>query len=65
MSRLPVIALLSAFTASACATSASTKRSYVPETEVTVKTVKRKAAQANYQVGPEASRNGSGGGVEK
>lgn len=55
-------ALVALFTLGACATTADTQRTYTPQVQVVVKAPKARAAQANYQVGPEESKlTGSGG----
>jgi hypothetical protein len=59
------LALIAAFALAACATTSETQRSYTPKTQVIVKAPKLRTAQANYQVGPEASRlTGSGGSAK-
>jgi PBP1b-binding outer membrane lipoprotein LpoB len=60
MKRLPAMGLAAAFALSGCATSAPTKHSYTPKTEVTVKGGKKKAVQANYQVSPEDKQGSAG-----
>ncbi|HEY6101064.1 MAG TPA: hypothetical protein VIW03_16630 [Anaeromyxobacter sp.] len=65
MKRITLIGLLAVFALGACATSTPTKYSYVPKTQVTVKGGKKKDVQVNYQVSPEESRLGSGGGTDK
>lgn len=65
MTRIVLIAFLASCTLGACASTSSTKYSYTPKTQVTVKGGKKKDVQANYQVSPEASGLGSGGGSDK
>jgi hypothetical protein len=60
--RMTLVALLASLGLGACASSSSsTKYSYTPKTQVTVKGGKKKSVQANYQVSPEAAGLGSGG----
>lgn len=55
------LAAVALFTLGACAT-ADSQRTYTPSTVVVVKAPRARAAQANYQVGPEESKlTGSGG----
>ncbi len=64
MKQIGLVASLSLFALSACATPASQK-SYTPQVQVVVKGGKKKAAQANYQVSPEDSKlTGSGGSAK-
>ncbi len=57
------LALASVLALGACATPSGTKYSVTPQTQVTVRGAKKKAAQANYQRTPEESmRTGAGGG---
>ncbi len=64
MKRLALLSLAAVFALGACASTSNTKYSYTPKTQVTVKGGKKKSVQANYQVSPEESRLGSGGGVQ-
>ncbi len=64
MKQIGLIALLSLFGLSACATTAPQK-SYTPQVQVVVKGGKKKSTQANYQVSPEDSKlTGSGGSAK-
>lgn len=65
MKRFALLTLAAAFALAACASSKATKYSYTPKTQVTVKGGKKKNVQANFQVSPEESRLGSGGGVQQ
>lgn len=60
MKRLAAVSLAAVFALGACASTSTTKYSYTPKTQVTVKGGKKKSVQANYQVSPEESL-GSGG----
>jgi hypothetical protein len=58
------VAIAALFAFAGCASSES-QRSYVPKVQVVMKTPKARAAQANYQAGPEDSRlTGSGGSAK-
>ncbi len=58
------LAIAALFTLGACATS-EPQRSYMPKVQVVMKAPKARAAQANYQVGPEeANFTGSGGSAK-
>ncbi len=64
MKRIGVVAIVSLFALSACAT-AESQKSYTPKVQVVVKGAKKKATQANYQVSPEESKlTGSGGSAK-
>jgi outer membrane biogenesis lipoprotein LolB len=63
MRRLTGTAVLAAFAAlalGACASSSPRHYSVTPRTEVVVKGEKKKDAQANYQVPPEAKQGSAG-----
>ncbi len=64
MKRIVVVALVSLFTLSACATS-GTQKSVTPQVQVVVKGAKKKPTNANYKVSPEESKlTGSGGSAK-
>jgi len=64
MKQIVVVALLSLFALSACATS-TTQKSVTPQVQVVVKGGKKKATHANYKVSPEESKlTGSGGSAK-
>jgi PBP1b-binding outer membrane lipoprotein LpoB len=57
------LVLVALFSLGGCASTAGTKYSVTPQTQVTVRGAKKKAAQANYRTTPEESmRTGAGGG---
>ncbi len=58
------LALVAVFSLGGCASTSGTKYTVTPQTQVTVRGGKKKAAsQANYRVTPEESmRTGAGGG---
>mgnify|MGYP006268159777 CR=1 FL=1 len=63
MTRAALLAVAAGLALGACATSSPGKYSYTPRTEVTVKGGKKKDAQANYQVSPEAKLGSAGSGA--
>ncbi|HEX9401114.1 MAG TPA: hypothetical protein VF912_13470 [Anaeromyxobacter sp.] len=64
MKRIGVVALVSLFALSACAT-AESQKSYTPKVQVVMKAGKKKVTQANYKVSPEESKlTGSGGSAK-